>query len=49
MEYTLIKNHPRYEIKEDGIVRNRTNKNIKSQYISSTGYYMVSFSYNNKS
>ena len=48
MNYTTIKEHPRYEISETGIIRNRSNKKIKSQYVGSTGYYMVSFSYNNK-
>mgnify|MGYP003657666585 CR=1 FL=1 len=44
-----IKNHPRYEINKMGVIRNKENKKIKSQYVGSTGYYMVSFSYNNKS
>ena len=41
--------HPRYEISESGIIRNRETKAIKSQYVGSTGYYMVSFSYDGKS
>lgn len=49
MKFYTIKEHPRYEISELGIIRNRNTKKIKSQYVSSTGYYMVSFSYNNKS
>ena len=44
-----IPGHPRYEISEDGTIRNRQNGKIKRQYIGSTGYYMVSFSYGNKS
>lgn len=44
-----IKNHPRYEISTLGIVRVVGSKKIKSQYIGTTGYYMVSFSYENKS
>lgn len=48
MRYKAIKNHPRYEISKDGIIRNAKTKAIKSQYIGSTGYYMVSFSYDGK-
>jgi hypothetical protein len=44
-----IPGHQRYEISEDGTIRNCLNGKIKSQYIGSTGYYMVSFSYGNKS
>ena len=40
--------HPRYEISQSGIIRNSENKAIKSQYVGSTGYYMVSFSYAGK-
>lgn len=47
--FEKIKNHPRYEISKTGIIRDCKTKKIKSQYLSSTGYYMVSFSYNNKS
>ena len=47
--YKTIKNHPKYEINENGIIRDKATLKIKSQYIGSTGYYMVSFSYNNKS
>jgi len=47
--FTVIKDHPRYEISQCGVIRNVINKKIKSQYIGSTGYYMVSFSYDNKS
>ena len=43
-----IPGHPRYEINDRGVIRNRENKYIKSQYIGSTGYYMVSFSYGSK-
>jgi len=49
MKYFPIPDHPRYEITRNGIIRNRSNKRIKSQYVGSTGYYMVSFSYNNHS
>ena len=48
MEFITIKNHERYEISQNGVIRNKINKKIKSQYICSSGYYMVSFSYNNK-
>lgn len=47
--FEIIKDHPRYEIHRNGTIRNRESFNIKSQYIGSTGYYMVSFSYKNKS
>ncbi len=49
MNYKQIKEHPRYEISREGIIRNIKTMAIKSQYISSTGYYMISISYNNKS
>ncbi len=49
MKYTLIPNYSRYEISKCGIIRVVKTKKIKSQYIGSTGYYMVSFSYNSKS
>ncbi len=49
MKYKQIKEHPRYEISREGIIRNIKTMAIKSQYISSTGYYMISISYNNKS
>lgn len=44
-----VKDHPRYEISKCGVIRNAITKAIKSQYVGSTGYYMVSFSYKNKS
>jgi len=44
-----IKNHGRYEISKAGIIRNIKTKAIKSQYVGSTGYYMVSFSYAGRS
>jgi hypothetical protein len=47
--FTPIPQHERYEISRDGVIRNRKNKKLKAQYIGSTGYYMVSFSYFNKS
>jgi hypothetical protein len=49
MEFVKIIGHDRYEISKCGVIRNILTKKIKSQYIGSTGYYMVSFSYNNKS
>ena len=49
MKFEPIKNHPRYEISREGIIRNAETKAIKSQYVGSTGYYMVSFSYGGKS
>lgn len=49
MQYYKIPNHNRYEISKNGIIRNLNNKKIKSQYVSDSGYYMVTFSYNNKS
>lgn len=49
MKFVTIPKHPRYEISKEGVIRNKKNLKIKSQYIGSTGYYMVSFSYNNKS
>lgn len=47
--FISIPEHPRYEINSSGVIRDAKSKKIKSQYIGSTGYYMVSFSYNNKS
>lgn len=47
--FKIIEKHPRYEISPDGVIRNRTTKRIKSQYVGSTGYYMVTFSVKNKS
>ena len=47
--FKQIKSHPRYEINRSGIIRNIKTKSIKAQYISSTGYYMISTSYKNKS
>jgi hypothetical protein len=49
MKYYKIPNHNRYEISKNGIIRNLNNKKIKSQYVSDSGYYMVTFSYDNKS
>ena len=39
----------RFEISKDGIIRNKATKRIKSQYVSSTGYYMITISKDNKS
>lgn len=49
IEYKDMKEDSRYEISKLGIVRNKQTKKIKSQYVSSTGYYMISISRNNKS
>lgn len=48
MEFFTISDHPKYEISRSGIIRCIKNKRIKGQYIGSTGYYMISISYNNK-
>jgi hypothetical protein len=40
--YTKINSLPDYEININGIIRKISNKRIKSQYISSNGYYMIS-------
>lgn len=44
-----LKEDSRFEISKDGIIRNAKTKAIKSQYVSSTGYYMITISKNNKS
>lgn len=49
MEFVTIPSHPRYEISIDGVIRNTANKRVKSQYINSMGYRMISISYANKS
>lgn len=49
MEYFKIANLENFEISKSGVIRNCSNLKIKSQYISSTGYYMISVSINNKS
>ena len=49
MRFVTTTEDPRFEISECGIVRNVKTKAIKSQYVSSTGYYLVSISKNNKS
>ena len=49
MEFTKIPFLTNYEISKNGMIRNIKTKKIKSQYVGSTGYYMVSFSINNKS
>ncbi len=48
LEFFTLKIDDRYEITKCGIIRNKANKRIKSQYVSSTGYYMISISKNNK-
>lgn len=48
LEFYDLKTDDRYEITECGIIRNKNNKKIKSQYVSSTGYYMISISKNGK-
>lgn len=40
-DFTTIKEFPNYEINSDSIVRNKKTLKIMSQYIGSTGYYMV--------
>ena len=45
MEYYEILEHKGYEITKSGIIRKKSNGKIKSQYISSNGYYMVSIRY----
>jgi hypothetical protein len=47
--YNPIPSHPNYEISVKGTIRKIQTKAIKSQYIGSTGYYMVTFVYNRKS
>lgn len=44
-----IKEFPQYEVSECGMVRNKQTKKIKSQYVGSTGYYMVSLWVDSKS
>ena len=46
MEFVKIKGLEQYEISREGIIRNCKNLRIKSQYISSTGYYMRKMSNN---
>lgn len=48
MKYYTIPCLPDFEISRSGIIRNKKNLKIKSQYVGSTGYYMVSVSKNNK-
>lgn len=48
MEYYTIKSHPDYEITKCGIVRKKSTKAIKSQYVNEKGYYLVSFRYGSK-
>jgi hypothetical protein len=48
LEFFTLKSDDRYEITKCGIIRNKLNRRIKSQYVSSTGYYMISISKNNK-
>jgi predicted XRE-type DNA-binding protein len=47
--FKTLKEDERFEISQLGIVRGIKKKNIKSQYIGSTGYYFVSISKNNRS
>jgi len=44
-----LKEDNRFEISKCGIIRNAKTKAIKSQYVSDTGYYMITISKNNKS
>lgn len=47
--FKTIQSHPKYEINKLGVIRDKLKFKIKSQYVGSTGYYMVSFSTKNKS
>ena len=44
-----LKEDSRFEISQSGVIRNAKTKSIKSQYVSDTGYYMITISKNNKS
>ena len=47
--FTLLKEDNRFEITKCGVIRNVRTGQVKSQYISSTGYMMITISKNNKS
>ncbi len=47
--FQQLKEDSRFEISQSGIIRNVKTKSIKSQYVSDTGYYMITISKNNKS
>lgn len=47
--FKQLKEDSRFEISPSGIIRNVKTKYIKSQYVSDTGYYMITISKNNKS
>lgn len=47
--FQQLKEDSRFEISQSGIIRNVKTKHIKSQYVSDTGYYMITISKNNKS
>ena len=47
--FQQLKEDSRFEISQSGIIRNVKTKYIKSQYVSDTGYYMITISENNKS
>lgn len=49
MIFTKIKSLPNFEVSECGVIRNAKTKHVKSQYISSTGYYMISVTCNGRS
>ena len=49
MEFKQIECLINYEISKTGTIRDKRNGRIKSQYVGSTGYYMISVSNNNKS
>jgi hypothetical protein len=49
MKFHDIPTLPGFEITRSGIIRNKKTLKIKSQYIGSTGYYMISVSVSNKS
>lgn len=49
MEFTTIPILPSFEISLNSTIRNKKSLKIKSQYLSDTGYYMITVSENNKS
>jgi len=49
LQFTTLKDFPNYEISLNGAIRHKVSKQIKSQYIGSTGYWMVSLWMNNRS
>lgn len=49
MKFYLMNDLIDFEISKEGVIRNKHTFKIKSQYVSDTGYYMISVSQNNKS